>query len=421
MNTLRELFTIRREERWLAVGCLLMLVSLQVLMVGKFWGLFANYVEPASWTTFVRNFHISGFDPTAWRVLTHGTLAFDPLRHPLLAFVLWPLYGLNKALWTLTGCNCAPILMATLLTVCALYSLLFLYRIMRQTMHVSRAAATLLTLFFFSFAYVVTAMIVPDHFCLSLFMLTLTLCRASEKMGKGEWFGMSEAALLLTLTAGITLTNGVAVGLAVLFVNGCNFFRPRFLLGAVVAPAVLLLAVAFTLDLTAEGHPATVATAVGDQLKWTNGETPRTAVIVENLFGESIQMHRRHFLGDVLTSRPVIVEYSWKVQYAVESVIIALFAGGVFAGRRQRYTWLLMSILAFNLILHIGLGFAADEVYIMAAHWTYVIPLSMAWLFALPSRKFRLLTGCLVGAITIYLLVYHGYLLLRNLTWPLVK
>ena len=115
-------------------------------------------------------------------------------------------------------------------------------------------------------------------------------------------------------------------------------------------------------------------------MEWVGTDVSRLDILVENVFGESIQLHREHLLGDILMKRPVIVRYTWPAQYVVETVIIILFLPGTWLGRKERYVWLLMSILAFNLVLHVLLGFAINEVYIMAAHWLFVVPLTMAWL-----------------------------------------
>ena len=166
--------------------------------------------------------------------------------------------------------------------------------------------------------------------------------------------------------------------------------------------------------------------AVGQQFKWTRDDLSRTAVVVENLFGESIQLHRKHVLGDVLSGRPVIVEYSWKIQYAVEAAIIIMFIVGTFVGRKQRFEQLLLAVFMFNLLLHVGLGFALDEIHIMTAHWAFVVPLSIAWLFCYFKRRQTaalsyLLVFTLIAVITVYMFAYHGYLLHRYLTWPLCK
>lgn len=436
---MRELLRIRQEERWPALVALVLIAALQYLIISKFFGLFA--VDSAeSWRIFMRNFHMSGFDPITYNVLTDWGLHYDVLRHPLLPFFFYPFYLLNRLLLSLTGTNCAQLIVGLLLTFCAVYTLVFLYRIQREVIGIRRSWALLLTAFFFGFAYIVVAMIVPDHFCFSLFLLMATLYLAGRKIRRHEKMTTRETILLFMLTAGVTLSNGAVVLLAAIFVNGRDFFRPRYLLLAAIAPCLLLFSFAMALKMGTSLKPSEVSNPVQEQLRWADQRPQRTSIIVENLFGESIQLHRQHILGDVLTGRPLIVRYTWKAQYLVEALIILLFAAGIACGRRDRYLWLLMAVFLFNMALHIGLAFAIDEVYIMAAHWIFVIPLSIAYLLraieqkenslpaypyhpaqeiSLASLRYAVLSALLI--ITAYLWMYHGYLLYHYLTWPIAK
>ena len=105
---MKEWLTIRREERWMMVTITAVILVFQYLIISKFWELFAAYNDH-NWAVFMRNFHMSGFDPTAYSVLTDWHCGFDTVRHPLLAFMLWPVYGLNQLLWMLTGANCCQL------------------------------------------------------------------------------------------------------------------------------------------------------------------------------------------------------------------------------------------------------------------------------------------------------------------------
>ena len=59
-------------------------------------------------------------------------------------------------------------------------------------------------------------------------------------------------------------------------------------------------------------------------LKWTDISTSRWQSVYENLFGESLQFHRQHFLEDTLVGRPVFVKYDTVFNYIVEAVVLRL-------------------------------------------------------------------------------------------------
>ena len=419
---------IRRNERVVALVALVVILVFNYLIISKFFCLFADYYRPETWRTFMRNFHMSGFDPITYDVVSTWRLGYNIIRHPLLPFFLLPLWAVNQLLWWLTGANCVQFVVGALLVFCSFYSFLLLHRILREVVGVGEAVAHLLCALFFAFAYVLVAIIVPDHFCFSLFLLLLTLYRAGLHLRRGTPFSLRETLLLFVLTSGVTLSNGLLVLLAVWVVNGRRFFRPCFFM-TVVAAGALLLAFGFAVD-------ALVSSPTDKQVsEWVDARPPLLPTLIENFFGESIQLHRKYILGDVLVSRPAIVAYTWPAQYVVEAVLVALFVLGAWCGRRHKFLWLTMGFFAYSVVLHLVVGFAANEVFIMACHWIFVLPIAYGYLFRW-LREARMSAAGVRGkclscsgaalllsllAIAVYLWAYHSVLLYRYLTWPLIK
>lgn len=52
----------------------------------------------------------------------------------------------------------------------------------------------------------------------------------------------------------------------------------------------------------------------------------------------------------------------------------------------------------FDMLLHVGLNFASADVYIMTAHWAFVVPIATAYLLKAASRHSGMQT-ILVGLI----------------------
>ena len=150
--------------------------------------------------------------------------------------------------------------------------------------------------------------------------------------------------------------------------------------------------------------------AKGEFSQWTDISTPRWGTLVENWFGESVQLHQDHLLEDTLRSRPVVVAYRSAVNYVVEALLVVLFAAGVWAGRRNRFLWLVMSFFAFDVFIHIVLGFGINEVYIMGAHWLFVMPLAIGFLMKRMGGMARLGLRVVMAAVALWLLAYNGCL-----------
>ena len=158
--------------------------------------------------------------------------------------------------------------------------------------------------------------------------------------------------------------------------------------------------------------------AKGEFMRWTDITTSRWSSAVENLFGEGIQLHRDYALGDVLRYRPVIVNYRSPVQYIIEAFFLLLFLAGVWCGRRSRFLWIALACAAFDMLLHLGLGFGLNEVYIMSAHWIFVLPLAMTFLFKIlaPSLRGRGGVGLLLLLLTLYLYIWNLSIIFQTMT-----
>jgi len=415
------------------------------------------------WKAFEHELHLSGYDPLTYLGVTDWDVVYQVYRHPLLSFMIWPLWLINEGLTWLLGVNCVQYLVAGMLIFCTYYSYIFLYRIHREVIELQRRDATLLTAYFFSLAYILMAAIVPDHFTISMFLLLITLYISGVCIKKGREFKWWQSAILFYITAGVTLSNGIKVFLSGLFVNLKHFFRPKYLLLAVILPAALLWGTAqweyrtYVLPKEkaraeqkaqrAEQQKARVAKMTAEQkeqyevkkarrekilqrqaaktgkpmenygfLKWTDISTSRWQSTYENLFGESLQFHQDYFLEDVLVHRPVFVHYRWAFNYVAEALMLLLFVVGIWFGRKSRFLWLCLCGFAFDMFLHIGLGFGLNEIYIMTPHWAFVLPIATAYLFKqVQTRWLRVI----VALITIYLFIYNGYLLTDFLLSPI--
>ena len=100
------------------------------------------------------------------------------------------------------------------------------------------------------------------------------------------------------------------------------------------------------------------------------------------MFGEGLLLHDTYTLKDAnrANHRPVLVRYTHWWYYVVEGLIVALFLLGIWSGRRQRVLWMVFSMFVFDMLLHVGLNFASADVYIMTAHWAFVIPIAIGYL-----------------------------------------
>ena len=437
-----NIFKIKREELLAAFAALSLFIALNTLMLAYHYELFTRGGRLGFWTIFHDHFTVSGFDDYTYVTISNWGNFYELYRHPLLALIMYPLYLLNSWLMGLYEFNFTIFIVAVLLVLSSFYSFVFLYRIFREIINVKKTDALLVSALFFSFAYIMLTVMVPDHFAYSMFFLTMTLYIAGKKMKEGKIMKSWQTMIIFFMTSGVTLSNGIKVLLASLFSNGRAFFTRRNLFIAVIFPSLLLLGIyylqcyyllwpeeqerkvkweeRFKKDkvfakaqiehqkwmskrrLSPKDHP---------YLEWVDFSAPRVDAAVENLFGESILLHKHYLLQDTNMTRPIKVRYDNKVNYVVEALIFLLFVIGIWCGRHSRFLGLCMSWFAFDMFLHFVLGFGIIEVYIMAAHWMFVIPISICYLMKTLNGRNLLLMRMLVLMIVAYLAIYNGTLI----------
>ena len=436
-----NIFKVKKEERWLAFTMLAVFVTFNAMVIASHYHVYTMDAHGGFWSIFTKNFRMSGYDCWSWITVSGGRIHFVTSRHPLYLTFLYPLYLLNDWLIQNVGYNFAVYFMAVIIVFSAFYAVLFMYRVFREVLELRRKDARLLTLLLFSFGHVLIPTMVPDHFVISLMLLSLTLYITGKKMKKGQLLTAWQSLVLTFFTAGMATSNGVKTLLAGLFTNGKKVFTCKFISIGVVLPLLLLLGIQqsqyYLLEVPQQAvvrhiesdalkkNPQKVlehkkqrdewqrthlGQPVGDGVitKLMDVSTPRIPTIVENFFGESIQLHQRSLLKDVSWERPIFVEYNWSVNYIIEAFIVLLFIVGIVFSYKQRFFKMLLAWFACDLTLHLILGFAVTEVYIMTSGWAFIIPISYGYLLKRLSMKWLKLMRVALIMLTIYLWIYNA-------------
>ena len=436
-----NIFKVKKEERWLAFTMLAVFVTFNAMVIASHYHVYTMDAHGGFWSVFTKNFRMSGYDCWSWITVSGGRIHFVTSRHPLYLTFLYPLYLLNDWLIQNVGYNFAVYFMAVIIVFSAFYAVLFMYRVFREVLELRRKDARLLTLLLFSFGHVLIPTMVPDHFVISLMLLSLTLYITGKKMKKGQLLTAWQSLVLTFFTAGMATSNGVKTLLAGLFTNGKKVFTCKFISIGVVLPLLLLLGIQqsqyYLLEVpqqavvrhieseTLKKNPQKVlehkkqrdewqrthlGQPVGDGVitKLMDVSTPRVPTIVENFFGESIQLHQRSLLKDVSWERPIFVEYNWSANYIIEAFIVLLFIVGIVFSYKQRFFKMLLAWFACDLTLHLILGFAVTEVYIMTSGWAFIIPISYGYLLKRLSMKWLKLMRVALIMLTIYLWIYNA-------------
>lgn len=436
-----NIFKIKKEERIPSLIALLVFVLLNGLFFYKYSNLFLQAHHVSYWQLFAKTYHVSGFDAWSYIFMSNGKLYFEIPRHPLFAVILYPFYLINKELIAAGDTNYAMIFMAILLIVSAYYSFIFIYRVFREIIEVGKKDSLLLSAMLYSFGMVMVSMLVPDHFCWSLFLLTMTLYLAGKAMKEKKQLSAWTIGILSFLTGGVTLSNIAKTYLAAWFVNGKKVFAWKNMV-AMILPAILLVGTAYfiyteirepqfhtdkKIEIKAHAkdtlqahkdsiHHAWVLAHTGEPMKkegfwkWTDMSTSRSDALIHNMMGESIQLHDSYLLDDMCVNRPTVVKYNYVFNYIIEGIVALLFILGIIVAVRHRFFLMALSWLALDICIHFVMGFGLNEMYIMACHWIFIIPISIAYLLKSLTPSRQTIVRGITLLLTLYLWVWNGYL-----------
>lgn len=436
-----NIFKIKKEERIPSLIALLVFVLLNGLFFYKYSNLFLQAHHVSYWQLFAKTYHVSGFDAWSYIFMSNGKLYFEIPRHPLFAVILYPFYLINKELIAAGDTNYAMIFMAILLIVSAYYSFIFIYRVFREIIEVGKKDSLLLSAMLYSFGMVMVSMLVPDHFCWSLFLLTMTLYLAGKAMKERKQLSAWTIGILSFLTGGVTLSNIAKTYLAAWFVNGKKVFAWKNMV-AMILPAILLVGTAYLIyteirepqfhtdkkiEIKAHAkdtlqahkdsiHHAWVLAHTGEPMKkegfwkWTDMSTSRSDALIHNMMGESIQLHDSYLLDDMCVNRPTVVKYNYVFNYIIEGIVALLFILGIIVAVRHRFFLMALSWLALDICIHFVMGFGLNEMYIMACHWIFIIPISIAYLLKSLTPSRQTIVRGITLLLTLYLWVWNGYL-----------
>ena len=442
-------FPFRKHKETILITLLgvVIMISLNYMMVLWKPDIFTN-TKYAAWSTFWNHGELSGFDTYTYIVVTSFHPVYVLSRHPILAMMLWPFYELNNALKEVFHINCAIYVVAVLWTVLASCSWILMYRIQRKIIELSWQISLLLTLFFFSFSHVMIILFFPDHMGISLPLLLLTIYLAGKALKQNKRFALWHSLPLVFFATGVTTTNLVKVGIADLFTQWGKIPFKKMILHFMlylIPLAVLYAAYSYQMETSQKQEEQRIVKIEKAKMKKdkkyaekykagkqeykerreqqildipivtdTEYHIDRLPSLVENVFGEGLILHDTYTLKDANRGnhRPVLVTYSHWWYYAIEGLIVALFLMGIWIGRREKFLWMVLSMFLFDMLLHVGLNFASADVYIMTAHWAFVIPIAIGYLIKKRNRL-SYMTVLFVFGLTTFLW-WHNLSLIAN-------
>jgi len=321
-------------------------------------------------------------------VFRDGTL--NPTAHPLLYYITFPVLFIGNLL-SLVLCYKIKTLFVVL--VCnALISMssIYIYRYLSDIIRLKKYILFLLT-FFYSFTSTnLILCFTPESYTITAFLLTFLVYYFSLKIKNNQTVGLFPCIMLFVSLGGATITNFAKVIGPVLFlkdkigtkllkiaISGLIFSIPVLYM---VYKGYFLGEVSFSLYMNnvnnLEYLPVPALTLLLNFFLAAPVLFPE--VIISNLS-----------ITDTPFYAITLDYFSYWWQFLIIIPIFLLMLISVIINYRNRFIFLLLSIVLVDIIVHFIIQYGLTSLFIYGAHWIFIIPLLLGWLYKTLKTKLQ--------------------------------
>lgn len=322
---------------------------------------------------------------------------FDAVRE--LAF--WFSGGKKDGVFRLVLAVCSAVTVS--------FSMLQIFKYLRNIIRLPVWISTLLAAFFGLFSTSILLSFTPETYTYTLFLLCLFNYYAALKFRKDEKIPASALTLATISVGGLTITNAAKVFIPVLFEK--KLFRSwKNFLSAVyrVAISVIVFILLYLNRLNFDWHR--IFTKTGEQYeKFSKPKvTPLWDMVSSWFFGgnilfSSFVIRDYHNKKDFQYKALFMDVYSSWMPYVFVALVLGLMIWSVIKNRKNMLVWMLFLSFLFDVIIHCGLKFGLHTSYIYGGHFVFAYPFLFGWLLYAYRNKPKYL-AFLIGLISVMLL-----------------
>ena len=117
MKKIFDIFKIKKEERVSALAALIIACALVMPPLSSNTTASSRRLQIIITNFFVKTFHVAGFDPLTYSIISHWDTEYNVYRHPLWRSSVYIPNQINQGLIMLTGINCVQFVVGAILVV----------------------------------------------------------------------------------------------------------------------------------------------------------------------------------------------------------------------------------------------------------------------------------------------------------------
>lgn len=292
------------------------------------------------------------------------------------------------------------------------FSLLHIYKYLKDIIKLPDFHALLLTLFFSVFTTPILLSFTPETYTYTLVLLSVFFHFSAKTLQKDR--KIPAWALLFggISVGGLTITNIVKIYIPVLFEK--NIFRNfKTFMNAALRVSISVFAFILLYLNRVNFDVSRIFSKTGEEYeKFSNPKaTPLWDMIISwfwggNMLFPSFVIRDYHSKTGFQYKALFMDTYSSLLSYMVVGIVAILLFWSFFRNRKNRLVQILILSFSVDILIHCFMKFGLHTSYIYGGHFIFLVPMMFGWLFYSYRNAPKTLSALYI--ITIFLLMFFG-------------
>lgn len=374
----------RKDEYWLLGICFLLYLSFGIILA-----LYSNIID-------VLEPYDNYFSFDNLTIYRKGYENYE--GHSLLRLFTFIPFVVGNLLEQLIHFKAKTLLWIIFSNLCISLSVMYVYRYLRDITRIPKYMLYMLSVFYAFFMTNIILSFTPESFPISAFLLTFSIYYYSLHIVRNEKIPYIHSLILVVSLGGVTGPNFVKGIIPLLFAR--KTWKKLFLYGVSLTFIFGVIYIAVMLYTNEYGVYA---------VYWRFTRFSVVAAEHTDLFSNIFHL----FFGapvlfpDIfLNERKMIDALSFDQwwQYSFIILLYALLLLSVILNWKNKFVQMIVLLFSVDVFIHIIFQWGIDEAILFGAHWVYIIPLLLGWLYHMLKKKQRLVFNFFMAVLFITLL-----------------
>ncbi|PXV67524.1 hypothetical protein CLV62_103197 [Dysgonomonas alginatilytica] len=338
-------------------------------------------------------------------IYQHGYQSIVP--HPLMRFLTSPIIFVGDWLALLSGSQKAKTLLWIIFCNYMISgSVLFIFKYLRNIINLGDNISILISMIFVITPINLILCFTPESFTISIYIITFILYYTAYSIKHKTDIPILEKVILSVIAMGITITNFIICTLPYIYFKKTTKEKIKDLTIIGIFAGIVVAWIGLSHHFIADTKT---------RLVWFTHTTGQLYEHIIDLFWGSpifspeLWIHKlRNDDADVISMG--YYHHWW--QYLFIGILTGLIILSFIRNYKKNFVQILFLILLFNLVIHVYIRYGLDEPFMFGAHWIYIVPLMLGWLYQSMSKQAQKYMYLLYGFILIAMFtnnMYHLY------------